>query len=262
MRRRDSRSALTLLAVFALIIGWADERLSAAMVWRFPPINELVVTENYLGDIGALLIGAHRLAADVAYVQLLQYYGTRKHADSDEEEVDTPDPGISAAERARLYKLSTGDYPRLQELATRIVRLDPFFNGVILEAAGVLAFNVRRVDESLSLLREAIERDPAYFRYNLYVSAILYKEKGNDEGMIGLLMEAMKYPDCPPLVQLVLGNLLKKVGRPLDAAHVYLHTFQTAHKEEDKADALKRLKRVCAENPTVARQIGAELPAN
>ncbi len=272
-RSSSTRSAVALLAVCALLIGWADERLSKAMTWRFPAVNELVVTENYLTDVGCLLIGAHRLAADVAYVQFLQYYGLSEHVAEDEAaekaevgpHVDGPPPGMSPDEYIKILRThdkSSGIYPRMLELSTRILRLDPFFNGVILEAAGALAFNQKRIDESLGLLREAIVRDPSYFRYHLYVSSILYKQKGNDTGMIDLLLEAIKYPDCPPMFEMILGNLLKKVGRPLDAAHVFLHTYQTAHKDYEKSDALRRLKLVCAQNPAVARQIGAELPAN
>jgi len=273
----STRPALFLLAVFALLIGWADDRLAKAMTWRFPAVNELTVTEHYLTDVGCLLIGARRLAADVAYVQFLQYYGGSEHAEEEDEEHaghdhgpdgvhhDGPPPAMGMEDyfkRQREHDMSRGVYPRLLELSTRVLRLDPYFNGVILEAAGALAFNQKRIDESLGLLREAIVRDPSFFRYHLYVSAILYKQKGNDPGMIALLMEAIKYPDCPPMLEMILGNLLKQVGRPLDAARVFLHTFQTAHKAHDKADALGRLKLVFSQHPDVARQIGAELPAN
>lgn len=269
-RSSSSRSAITMLAVFALMIGWADDRLSRAMTWRFPPLTELVVTENYLTDIGCLLIGAHRLAADVAYVQFLQYYGLSEHVDEDEEDKKYEGeliPGSRTTPEAymghlRAHDISRGHYQRILELSQRMMRLDPFFNSVVLEAAGALAFNQKRIDESLQLLREAIERDPSYYRYHLYLSSILYKEKGNDAGMIDFLLEAIKYPDCPPMFQMILGNLLKKVGRPLDAAHVFIHAYQTAHKEYEKADALRRLKLVCAQNPEVARQVAGELPAN
>ena len=34
---RAQKPTLALLAVLMLLVGWADRRLSAAMVWRFPP---------------------------------------------------------------------------------------------------------------------------------------------------------------------------------------------------------------------------------
>lgn len=277
--RPYSRPAIAILVVCAIVAGWTDRRLSAAMPWRYPAVNELVVTEHYLTDIGALLIGARRLAADIAYIQFLQYYGFSGNAGTGEAAKGRPDgdhshdghdhgddhdtdPGpLSQVQRLRQHDMSAGLYIRLQELATRILRLDPYFNAVILEAAGALAFNQKRTDEALHLLREAIIRDPSFYRYHLYVSAILYKEKGDDAGMVGLLMEAIKYPDCPPLLELVLGNLLKSLGRPLDAARVYLHTHLTAAQEHDREDALRRLKSTLAEHPEIAPRIASELPA-
>src|SRR5436305_684482 len=43
---------------------------------KFPHATEIPVTDDYLQDVGSLLIGSHRMAADLAYVQALQYYGT------------------------------------------------------------------------------------------------------------------------------------------------------------------------------------------
>ena len=245
---RSSRALWPLLAALILIVVWTDRRLSRALSWRYPPVNELVVTENYIRDLGALLFGAHRLAADVAYVDFLQYYGT---GDLEED--------IGPASQQRRAELKSG-HPRLLELGTRILRLDPYFNAAILEAAGSIAFNQMRVDEALTLLREAIERDPSFFRYHLYVSAILYKEKGNVPGLINLLLEAIKYPDCPPLLELVLANLLKKVGRYMDAARVYIHTHTTAAKDYERNDALRRLKILVGEHPELGPQLANELP--
>jgi tetratricopeptide (TPR) repeat protein len=266
--RLGMKPALALLVALAVVIGWTNHRLSKAMAWRYPAVNELVVTENYLEDLGSLLIGAHRLAADIAYIQFLQYYGIQ----GAEEELGPPGSGHheehghgdrrprSWQERQAELDAAKG-YPRMLEFATRIDRLDPYFNGAVIEAAGALSFNQKRIDEALTLLKEAIERDPSYFRYHLYVSAILYKQKGNDAGMIGLLMEAIKYPDCPALFELILGNLLKKVGRTMDAAQVFLHTLNTAPAPGDRKDALRRLNLLLEEHPEIAPRLRAGQPA-
>jgi tetratricopeptide (TPR) repeat protein len=241
--RTPVKPAIALLVALAIVIGCTEGRLSAALPWRYPAVNELVVTENYMRDVGCLLLGSHRLAGDIAYIDFLQYYGT-----GDLEAEAGPEAREHADESAK-------NHPRLLELGTRIVRLDPFFNGAILEVAGSLAFNQHRIDEALTLLKEAIERDPSFFRYHLYVSAILFKQNGNDNGLITLLKEAIRYPDCPPLFELILGNLLKKVGRTLEAAQVFLHTSQTAAKESERHDAWERLQRLVAEHPELVSQL-------
>ena len=250
-RRRFESGALAVLVLSAAVIGFTERRLSDGMGWHYPPLNDLLVTEHYLTDVGALLMGSHRLAADVAYIDFLQYYGTPGSA---EEELRPPMPG----EQRDL----SSKYPRLLELATRILRLDPFFSTAVLEAAGALAYNHNRVDQALTLLREAIERAPNFYRYHLYISAILYKQKGNDQATIGLLMEAIKYPDCPAMFQLILGNLLHRVGRPLDAARVFIHAYQTANKDYEKKDALRRLNELLKEQPGVARQLHLQIPSS
>ena len=177
------RHVLAVLLVTGALAGWSSRRLAIALPWRFPPLTDLSVTDHYLTDLGAIMLGSHRLAGDLAYIQFLQYYGVPEGEEEEEE--------------GKFHDFAAGVYPRLRELATRYLRLDPYFTTPVLEAAGALAFNQKRVDESLALLREAITRNPEFFRYHLYVSAILYKQQGKDEAMVGLLEEGMKYSDCP-----------------------------------------------------------------
>jgi len=240
------RGALAALVVCAAVVFWTNRRLSAALPWRYPVLTDLVMTENYAGDLGALLLGAHRLAADIAYIQLLQYYGVSEHGHSHDD--------------GGFHDISEGKYPELKTLSTRIMRLDPFFNGPILESAGALAFNQDRPDEAMLLLQEGIQRDPQFFRYHLYLTAILFREKGNDAGLIELLLQAIKTPDCPPLFELMLGNLLRQAGRFEDAARVYLHTFYTAPQESDRKDAERRLRSLILESREAAEAVRSVFP--
>ena len=219
------KSHLLLLIVFIALVALSQNRIERRFRWPFPALNELQVSENYAGDLGALFLGAHRVAADIAYIQLLQYYGMG------EEEVNAGRPKLVTPWGHQIGDDEAGVYPRLLEKATRLLRLDPYFNAAILEAAGALAFNQVRIEESLSLLQEAIQRDPAFYRYHLYVAAILYRSKGNDVELIKTLEEAMNYNDCPPLLQNILGNLLKKMGQYEKSANVFIHIIQTGKDE-------------------------------
>jgi tetratricopeptide (TPR) repeat protein len=231
MVRRGDAAIGAYLGGAVLLVFISSARINKTCEWRYPPVNSLVVSENYAGDLGPILLGSHRLAGDIAYIQFLQYYG---------------EEGNSAGEGLNFGK---GRYPRTYELGTRIMRLDPFFNSSILEVAGSLAFNLNEATQGLELLGEAVKLDPAFYRYRLYMAAILYKNVKKDDRLIGTLEEAIKYPDCPVLLQHVLGNLLKKSGDYMRAGYVYRHILETSKRDADKETAATSLKRLIAEHP-------------
>lgn len=242
------RGLVLALVIFGVLITVADQRAQAVFSWKYPAPTELAVTNDYLTDAGALLLGGHRLAADLAYIQMLQYYGTPEsgHAGSEHHDHDGHDHG---------YDFAGGAYDKLLTFGRRIVRLDPFFHGSILEVSGALAFNVKRPDEALTLLREAIERDPSFHRYRIYTAAILYRNEGRYDDLIAMLQEAIKFPDCPPLLENVLGNLLKRYGHLTEAAEVYAHTVTTAVRPEDRRTAERNLIELVQENPQLASTV-------
>jgi tetratricopeptide (TPR) repeat protein len=200
----------------------------------------LVVTENYTTDLSLIFMGAHRLAGDMAYIQFLQYYGVRQHSHDDEEEKEESDVHDEA---------SMGVYPRLFEFGQRILGLDPFFNAAVLDVAGSLAFNQKRTAEALKLLQDAAKLDPSFYRYRLYMAAILYRDEGKDDRLIDALAEAIKYPDCPFLLKNILANLYKKMGRTVEAARVYLIMLDTAPSAADRAATEEKLDDLVQKHP-------------
>src|SRR5881398_3042552 len=98
-----------------IISAW---KINAKLLWRYPDLTELVVAEHYAEDLGALLLGSRRLAADLAYIQFLQYYGTPSQG-GQEEENEPPH---------HHPHFDGGNYPRVKEMGTRLLRLDPFFH--------------------------------------------------------------------------------------------------------------------------------------
>jgi tetratricopeptide (TPR) repeat protein len=192
-------------------------------------------------------MGAHRVAADIAFVQFLQYYGLSMH-DPDAEEVDEHDPN-------HHHDYAGGPYPKLLEFGQRIARLDPYFNPAILDVAGALAFNQKRTAEALVLLEEAAVLDPSFYRYRLYMAAILYRDKGRDDKVAEVLAEAIQYPDCPLVLKNILANLYVKYGRFADAARVRLHIIETAPVEGDREFSRRKLAQILAKHPEIAAQL-------
>jgi len=235
-------SFLLLLAVFSRI--QADRRLS----WKYPPPQQLIANEFFLNDLGFLLFGARRAAADMGYIQFLQYYGSGNLSNTINKPINFSPVNLARSpfstkvfDDPYLAESAVGPFPRLLEIFMRIMRLDPFFNSAMLEGGSVLAFNHERFDQSLSLLKEALAWDPGFHRYRLYIAAILYKIQKRDDKLADLLFQAIQYPDCPVLLERVLANLLTKYNRTAEAKKVWEHIAATAPQESDRIDAIKKL---------------------
>src|SRR5688500_7232149 len=106
-----TRHQLIAAAVFLAIVAGARARVHALLQWRYPAMTGLVATEHYAQDVGTLLVGAHRVAANMSYMQWLQYYGLRQ-----DEVEEHAHEGESAEEHAAHRELEGGVYPRLFEL--------------------------------------------------------------------------------------------------------------------------------------------------
>ncbi len=240
---RVHKSLWLWLGLWVFLAGFAQYQINRRFEWRYPPLNTLVVSENYTTDVSALFLGAHRLAADIAYVQFLQYYGVREDASEQDGHHMDDGHGHSHAD------FDSGLYPRLFEYGRRIMRLDPYFNAAVLDVAGSLAFNQKRIDEALNVLHEAVALDPAFYRYRLYMAAILYRNEGQDNKLIDALAEAVRYPDAPFMLKNILANLYKKQGRFMEAARLYLEMIDTAPTALDRSNTEQKLLKLVAAHP-------------
>ena len=128
-----------------------------------------------------------RVAADWIYIDFLQYYG------------------ISA-------NRFDGGFRRIYPLCSEMLWLDPYFHFGVLCGASVLGWNLNRIGEAQRLLRQAIEVDPAYPRYKLYLAALTYTRANHDRDAIHYLEYLVQQPDRPENLLRILGNLYVKVG--------------------------------------------------
>ena len=77
---------------------------------------------------------------------------------------------------------------------------------------GLTNLLVQLGDKRLELLKEASQRNMSFYRYHIYIGAILFKNKKDDAALVRLLEEAIQYPDCPAMLENVLAGLLKMRG--------------------------------------------------
>lgn len=184
-----------------------------------PPLAGFPVAASAVQDASMAMAGLRRMGGDVAYIELLQYLSGGEgltHAAHDDEHGEGH--GDSHA----------GWLPRALPLSRRTLSLSPYFHAAHLLAAGTLGFVLDRPKEAVALLLEAAQSDPTFWRYRLYAGAVAYKDNESPEKVIALLEEALKYPDCPSMLQNILANLHKKAGHPARAAQIYAFTIETS----------------------------------
>lgn len=184
--------ALAAAAVaFALALG-ADRPLRGGSP-DFPPLSLLPVTPFTLQDAGLAAAGLRAAAADLAWIQLLQY-----GANSLPEMTDSPGK----------------PYEHIAVLTRRVTHLDPSFHRAWLYGAGILGWfeNVNRPDEAVELLREGMRLDPGQPLYGFYIAALAYKKSGNVDKEIAILEGVFDDPRTPATMRPILANIYRRRG--------------------------------------------------
>ena len=151
-----------------------------------------------------LNLGLRRLAADIAMVRLLIYYGSSEAMADDL----NPPKGVT------LYP---GILPRAQE----ILSLDPSFSYVRFYAAGALAFNLGRPDEAIELLREGLILDPDNSKYKAYIAAIAFSQKGDARQAVEALSPYLNSPKTPSMIKNVAAFIYLRLKKWPQAAELY-----------------------------------------
>jgi tetratricopeptide (TPR) repeat protein len=226
------------LALFAAAAG-----MSGAFHRPLWPVFQRPVLEEFaVADAGFVASGLRRFGADLAFIQMLQYY-------AHEEEGREAGPG----ERAQHFHMGgegTADlhpevrlesFPRLREHVLRIGSLDPYFHYAFLFGAGALGFNLNRADEALEVLRAGAAADPEFWQYRLYAGAVAYRRSADLDKAAALLEEAMHHPDCPTLLQNILANIHLKRGDRRRAAEIFARIVETSRDEGYVLHAARKL---------------------
>lgn len=241
--------ALVLSAVFL-----AGLSVAAGRVFIYPmPFAALSGTTAYTTvDLAGAVFGVRRLAADIAWIQLLQYYGTPEQPLIKNQEYrrsgaitkflygwQEVHDGQAGNDQEYDPQFGGGKYPALLSYCYRIVALDPFYTYAYLYGGGTLAWNLNRPDEALELLRHGITvmeryhhdltRDvhQPYWQLNLYVSAIIYRTSGDHAAMVRLLETAVRQPQAPNMVKAILANIYQKQNNHPAAARLWLEIYDS-----------------------------------
>lgn len=226
-------SVVLFLLIF--LIFKLSVRIHSNFQFPFPPFNQSVFDlsnefkktislERPLGshagyrDVGGILMGLRRLTADIAWIGILQYYGSHQFEETEEDNANKHEHQHS--------DFGGGDYPALKKMIQRVIRLDPSFYYAYLVGGGALVWNLNRPEEGMEIFIEGIQRNPTYWKFRLYAGAVIYKQKGKFEEMIKLLEDAVRYPDCPTMIKSILANIYKDRKNFKRALEIWIDVFE------------------------------------
>ena len=217
----------------------------------FPPADTISeVRQSAVEDVMTLALGLRRLAADLWFIRLMQYYGTREAAE-----------GISAGEAANDSghgqpghhchideHFGEGKYPDFLPMARHLLALDPYFTNACLYSATSLAFNMARPEEAIGLLNGALIYRPKEWKYLTLLAAIGYSKAKDPAKVSELIAPLIMEPDCPVMLRQLAAFLNKKAGNYRAAYRIYTTILNTtkdqfyidnARKEMAKLEAMK-----------------------
>jgi len=192
-------------------------------------------------DFWLVLFGHRRIAADIVFIQTLQYYGSIHKDEIDEGAKISPGDGFGTG----LVR-----YDKLFSYALRCVRLDRNFEFAATFMAAALAWVQNRENEAIFLLTDAIDYwdaqkldAPVFYKSNLYLSAIaVTKEKGIAASII-YMEKAITYPDCPDMMKNILGEIYMREEDYRNAVRVLTMNLDSRNPQYRKK-AHKKLEKI------------------
>ena len=159
----------------------------------FPPLSQLPSTPFALQDAALAAGGLRAAAADLAWVELLQY---------------------SADGLAEVRDRPGKPFEHIKPMAERVVRLDPSFSRAYLYGASVLGWfqEVAHYDDAVDLLEEGARNDPGQPLYGEYLAALAFQKHGDTAKLLGILEPMAADPRSPVIMREILANVYKTKG--------------------------------------------------
>jgi tetratricopeptide (TPR) repeat protein len=200
--------------------------------YPYPSITATLQSDQTeLRDVAGLALGFRRLAADLAWIKTLQYYGT-------------PEEGQSEFE----FENGMGRYPKFLEMCRHVARIDPYFTQVYYYGGAVLGWNLERLNEAEALLRDGIQQNPQEWRLPMYLAGLAYQKNHDVASLVKFLEAITSAPDCPLMMKGLLANLYKKQGEFEKAQALWEDLYQTGdplyvERAKEQFLAIERLRR-------------------
>ena len=143
-------------------------------------------------------------------------------------------------------KAAGGAHKDLLSYINAITDAEPDFTFAYTYGAAILAFNLKRYDEAVEVIKKGISYNPTFWKLRFYLGAIIYSRKGDTLKLTGLLEQAAGFSDHPAVVDRMLGNIYEVSKTPDFAARYWLKLLKTTNDTETKKYSAERLKLIIA----------------
>lgn len=237
------------LLAAAFLFWGAGAYTASAYRSPFPPPSEMrAPLQGAAGDMLALAAGARRLFADLWFVRLMQYYGTRELSEEAAEpgheghghSVD----GLGHAHCAHDENYGKGKYPLFLPMARHVLEVDHSFSAAGLYGAVSLAFGLNRPAEAEQLLAYGLKYSPREWKYLTVLAAIGYSKAQDPAAVARTIAPLLKDPDCPVMLKQLAAFLNKKAGDYAAAAAIYADIAATSKDEAYVKNARRELEKL------------------
>ncbi len=108
-----------------------------------------------------------------------------------------------------------------------LAEIDPNFKYVFYYSAGVLGWNLNRLEEATLFLEEGIRRHPREWRFHQYLAALAFQKDHNVNHLVDFLQTFSQEPECPNLLRSILANIYKKQHRYKEAIQIWTLVYNT-----------------------------------
>ncbi len=215
-----SRNGIAVLA--AILLGIAAYHAAGALESSRPDLQDDAELALFPHGpwVRPLAMGRNRLAADVAWLRAIQYYGEHRATD-------------------RLY-------PYAWTLFRTLTDLDPHFVNAYVFGALVLAGDQGDMEGAQLLLKEGMEANPGHWILPFEYGFLAYIHGDDMAGAAEYMARAARLPDAPPSVGRLAAYAAGRVGEVEFAIELWREMLRHTDNEEIRRIARRYLKELGA----------------
>jgi len=215
-RRHLATPFLLVVCLFGSILsaGLLDRRKAGATVgeeWLFLP---------NAAQFKPMLLGFHGVAADLLWIQIVQYVGTHWQTDK--------------------------KFPQLSQALELATSLDPHFLEPYRLGGVYLLYLSRQPEAAVSLLEKGAAANPGRWELPHDLGRYYYLEARDHAQALRWWEHAATLPDSPDYLPRFVARLYAKTGHEETALELWLNVYRTAQSDHVRSLALEAMERLQA----------------
>lgn len=236
------------ITLFCFLVGLLfilQRSVDDLYLYPFPTLSQLpAIDEKPYLELGGMFLGLRAAAADLVWINTLQYYGGGAADEGEHEHAhreDCQQEGCHEHEHHSHHDLDSEAYQRLYPLCKRAIWLDPYFMHVYYLGSAAIGFVQERYEEASRLLEEGVvwNYDPHnvhYWRMNYALAALGYAKLQDYKRLVRVLEQIVDYNESPLILLRVLANTYEKNGEYAKSLALWLYIAERFPDVKDHAE--------------------------